>query len=143
MGDEVRIGGDGDTGGAVLEVQPRVVELGRDHAEGLDAEASQFFGGAAELGDVAAAEGAIQADEDGEQQVALSAVVGERDFALAVHRGQGEVGSGFADHAMLAAAARSSSSLGNFPTPAMPSLLHSTLAQRTMPSASMRNWPLS
>jgi hypothetical protein len=40
-------------------------------------------------------------------------------------------------------AVRISSSDGNFPTPAKPSLAHSTLTQRTMPLRSIRNWPLS
>jgi tetratricopeptide (TPR) repeat protein len=41
------------------------------------------------------------------------------------------------------AAARNSSSVGNFSRPANPSFAPSILTQRTMPSRSTRNWPMS
>src|SRR5439155_25432294 len=45
--------------------------------------------------------------------------------------------------AIARAAARISSAAGNFPTPAVPSVAHSMLAQRTMPPRSIKNCPLS
>jgi len=70
-----------------------------------------------------------------------SRATGSRSRARTSRRGPREARAG-QERGRARAAVRISSSDGNFPTPAKPSA-HSMLAQRTMPSRSIRNWPLS
>lgn len=71
---------------------------------------------------------------------------GDLSFKRVVSLGQSAFGPAVSARQLLSAvraAVRISSPDGNFPTPANPSAAHSTLAQRTMPSRSIKNCPLS